>query len=106
MKQLIVSIVCVLCSIAAYAKPQCQSFNNYDDKVTIVFTDDNVSNGDSISDVVLHTCGKHYAATSVKTEITDCVATVTLTFPHITQFSNPKVELRLNGKKHSFKVCH
>lgn len=106
MKQLIVSIVCVLCSITTYAKPQCQSFNNYDNKVTIVFTDDNVSNGYSISDVVLQTCGKKYAATSVKTEITDGVATVTLTFPHITRFSNPKVILRLNGKKHSFKVCH
>ena len=34
--------VCLLAVIglAANAKPHCQSFNNYDDKVTIVFTDE------------------------------------------------------------------
>lgn len=40
MKQLIISLVCIAISLAAYAKPQCQGFNNYNDKVTIIFTDE------------------------------------------------------------------
>lgn len=105
MKQLIISIVCVLCAIAAYAKPHCQGFNNYNDKVTIVFTDENAGKTYSVSDAKLVTYGKEYAATSVQTTVKDGVATVTLTFPYISQFSNPKVTLRINGKKAKFKVC-
>ncbi len=92
-------------SIAAHAKPQCQGFNNYNDKVTIVFTDKDAGKTYSISDVKLVTLGKEYTATSVQTNVKNGVAIVTLTFPHITQFSNPKVTLRINGKKAKFKVC-
>lgn len=46
-----------------------------------------------------------YLATSVRITVTNGVATVTLVFPYVTQFSNPKVTLRINGKKSKFKVC-
>lgn len=91
--------------MTVYAKPQCQGFNNYDNKVTIVFIDDNAGNKYDITDVKLHTYGREYSATQIKKEIRNGEATVTLTFPHITQFSNPKVTLKINGKKTKFKVC-
>ncbi len=105
MKQLIILLVCIAISIAAYAKPQCQGFNNYNDKVTIVFTDKDAGKTYSVWDVKLITLGKEYTATSIQTNVKNGVATVALTFPHITQFSNPKVTLRINGKKAKFKVC-
>ena len=107
MKQLIISLVCIMISIAALAKPNCQSFNNHDDKVTIIFTDDKAGKKYSVTDVRLIPAwlGKEYKATSVSISVNNGVATVTLTFPHLTQFSNPKVELKINGKKASFKVC-
>ena len=83
------------------------STKNYDDKVTIVFTDDNAGERYTVSDVKLIPTwrGQEYQATSVKSTVKNGVATVTLVFPHITQFSNPKVTLRINGKKKTFKVC-
>ncbi len=108
MKNIIISILLLLLfGIAANAKPRCQGFNNYDDKVTIVFTDDNAGNRYSVSDVILIPIwkGKGYQAISVNTTVKDGVATVTLVFPHITQFSNPQVILRINGKKTKIKVC-
>lgn len=104
MRQIIIILASAIIGIAAYAKPQCQGFNNYDDKVTIVFTDDAEERCD-ISDVKLHTCGREHAATEIKKEVKNGELTVTLTFPHITQFSNPKVTLKINGKKTKFKVC-
>ena len=97
--------------MSVYAKPHCQGFNNYDDKVTIVFTDDKAGANYSVTDVRLIPfslkllMGKEYEATSVGVSVNKGVATVTLTFDHITRFSNPKVELKINGKKASFKVC-
>ncbi len=94
-------------ALATNAKPYCQSFSNYDDKVTIVFTDDKAGNQYTVSDVILIPSwkGREYKAASVRTTVENGVATVTLVFPHITQFSNPKVTLRINGKKRTFKVC-
>ena len=40
MKNLIIFLILAAINVAAYAKPHCQGFNNYDNKVTIVFTDD------------------------------------------------------------------
>ena len=107
MRALITALILIAISMATNAKPQCQGFNNYDDKVTIVFTDDKAGEQYTISDVKLSPVwrGQEYQATSVKATVKDGVATVTLVFPHITQFSNPKVTLRINGKKKSFKVC-
>lgn len=107
MRTLITALILIAISMATNAKPQCQGFNNYDDKVTIVFTDDKAGEQYTISDVKLSSVwrGQEYQATSVKATVKDGVATVTLVFPHITQFSNPKVTLRINGKKKSFKVC-
>lgn len=107
MKTFIVSFILSLVCGTAYAKPHCQGFNNYDDKVTIVFTDDKAGSQYTVSDVILIPSwkGKEYKATSVSTTVENGVATVTLEFPHITQFSNPKVTLRINGKKRTFKVC-
>lgn len=94
-------------ALATNAKPHCQGFNNYDDKVTIVFTDDKAGEQYTVSDVKLipKWRGQEHQATSVKATVKNGVATVTLIFPHVTQFSNPKVTLRINGKKTKFKVC-
>lgn len=107
MRTLITTLILIAISMVTNAKPQCQGFNNYDDKVTIVFTDDNAGERYTVSDVKLIPTwrGQEYQATSVKSTVKNGVATVTLVFPHITQFSNPKVTLRINGKKKSFKVC-
>lgn len=89
------------------AKPRCQGFNNYDNKVTIVFTDNQAKDKYTVSDVKLIPSSwseKEYPATSVEVTVKKGVATVTLTFPHVTQFSNPQVTLRINGKKSKFKV--
>lgn len=95
MKQLLIIFLSMTCAVIAYAKPQCQGFNNYDNKVTTVFTDDNAGERYEISDVKLQTCGREYPATHIKKEIKNGEATITLTFPHITQFSNPKVTLKI-----------
>lgn len=74
------------------AKPRCQGFNNYDNKVTIVFTDNQAKDKYTVSDVKLIPSSwseKEYPATSVEVTVKKGVATVTLTFPHVTQFSNP-----------------
>lgn len=105
MKTIIISFVLSLICGMAYAKPHCQGFNNYDSKITIVFTDDKASSRYEVTDVKLVNYGKEYSATSVTVSVKDSTATVMLTFPHITQFSNPKVTLRINGKKTRFKVC-
>lgn len=42
MKTFIIIFLWVVIALAAKAKPHCQGFNNYDDKVTIVFTDNQV----------------------------------------------------------------
>lgn len=98
----------LLISTAGNAKPHCQSFNNHDNKVTIVFTDDKAGDRYAVSDIKLIPTwhGKGYKATSVRVSVSNGVAIVTLTFDHLTQFSNPKVELKINGKTTSFKVCH
>ena len=107
MKKYIISIILSLVCGITYAKPHCQSFNNYDNKVTIIFTDDKAGNTYSVTDVKLIPSwnGKEYKATSVNVSVHNGKATVTLTFEHLTQFSNPKIELKINGKKTKFKVC-
>ena len=107
MRTILMIILLAIASMAIYAKPQCQNFSNHDNKVTIIFTDEKVGKDYAVSDVKLIPAwmGKEYKATSDKTNVKDGVATVTLTFPHITHFSNPKVKLKINGKKTSFHVC-
>ena len=105
MKTFIISFILSLVCGIAYAEPHCQGFNNYDNEVTIVFTDDKAGSRYEVTDAKLVTYGKEYSATSVTASVKDGTATVTLTFPHITQFSNPKVTLRINGRKKRFKVC-
>lgn len=107
MRNFIIFLILAAINVAAYAKPHCQGFNNYDNKVTIVFTDDKAGNQYTVSYVILIPSwkGREYKAASVRTTVENGVATVTLVFPHITQFSNPKVTLRINGKKRTFKVC-
>ena len=107
MRKILIIMAFAIASISAYAKPHCQSFNNYDDKVTIIFADESTDNTYNVSDVKLIPSwkGKEYKATSVSVSVNNGVATVTLTFDHLTKFSSPKVELKINGKKASFKVC-
>lgn len=106
MKLLLTILAALTMSMAALAKPQCQGFNNYDNKVTITFSDRDTADVYEVSDVKLRTNGREYGATEVKAERADGEMLVTLTFPHLTQFSNPTVTLRINGKKTKFKVCH
>ncbi len=107
MKYLIFLLLGIALSLTAYARPHCQGFNNYDNKTTIVFIDDKAGSQYTVSDVILIPSrnGKEYKATSISTKVENGVATVTIFFPHLTQFSNPKVKLRINGKKRTFKVC-
>lgn len=108
MKTFIIAFLGVIIALTIEAKPHCQGFNNYDNKVTIVFTDKPVGKRYLVSDVKLIPSswnGEEYPATSVKIAERNDIVTVTLVFPHITQFSNPKVTLRINGKKTKFKVC-
>lgn len=107
MKTFITVFLLAVIGLVANAKPHCQGFNNYNGKVTIVFTDDQAGKRYTLSDVKLIPPwnGKEYLATSVRITVTNGVATVTLVFPYVTQFSNPKVTLRINGKKSKFKVC-
>ena len=49
MKTFIISFILSLVCGIAYAKPHCQGFNNYDNKVSIVFTDDNADIVDEMS---------------------------------------------------------
>lgn len=107
MKYFIITIFVLLFGIVADARLRCQGFNNNDDKVTIVFIDDDPGDEYMVSDVELIPIwkGEEYPATSVETTVKDGVATVTLTFPHIIRFSNPRVFLRINGKKTKLKVC-
>lgn len=106
MKTLIIAIIIAFVCMTANAEPHCQGFNNHDDKVTIVFTDDEAGDRYSVSDVrFVPSYGMEYSATSVKVSIDAGTANVVLTFPHVTHFSNPKVKLFINGKKAKFKVC-
>ena len=111
MKYFIFLFLSMALSLSVYAKPHCQSFSNHDNRVTIVFTDEKAGSNYFVTDVrLIPSCmgfwrGKEYKATSVDVYVNCGVAMVTLTFRHLTQFSNPKVELKINGKKTSFKVC-
>lgn len=107
MRTLITALILIAINMAINAKPQCQGFNNYDDKVTIVFTDDNAGEQYTVSDVKLIPTwkGQECQATSVKATEKNGVAIVTIVFPHITQFSNLIVSLRINRKNVKFKVC-
>ncbi len=53
MKTLITVFFLAVIGLAVNAKPHCQGFNNYDDKVTIVFTDNQTGERYSVSDVKL-----------------------------------------------------
>lgn len=53
MKYLILLFIGLLLSLTAYAKPHCRGFNNYDNKVTIVFTDDKIGSQYAVSNVIL-----------------------------------------------------
>ena len=52
MKKLISIIILAVVGTKAIAKPHCQNFNNYDDRVTITFTDDKVGKRYDVTDVV------------------------------------------------------
>ena len=107
-KIIILFAIIALMTASIFAKPHCQSFNNYDNKVTIGFTDDDAGSNYNVTDVKLIPSswgGKEYPATSVSVSVDNGVATVTLEFKHLTHFSNPKVTMRVNGKKKTFKVC-
>lgn len=106
MKKFIVAIVLTIACVVANAAPMCCFFNSDGDKVTIIFTDDDAVGEYIVSDVMLYPIegGKGYEVNSVDTNVTDGVAKVTLSFQHLTKFSNPIVKLSINGKKAEFKV--
>ena len=71
MKKLISIIILAVVGTKAIAKPHCQNFNNYDDRVTITFTDDKVGKRYDVTDVVFIPSffGGKLSATSVKVKI-------------------------------------
>lgn len=95
-----------LSGIEISAKPHCEGFNNYNDKVTIVFSDSDVKFPYIVTDAVIKTYGKEYKATSIRITMKDGIAYVKLEFPYISRFSNPKVSVSINGRKSTFKVCN
>ena len=107
MRKFVVAIVLAIACLAVDAAPYCCYFNNDENKVTIVFTDNDASGEYIVSGVTLFPVEgeKGYEANSVNTNVTDGVAKVILTFQHLTKFSNPVVELTINGKKANFKVA-
>lgn len=107
MRNFIVAIVFTIAGLVANAAPNCCHFNNEGDKVTIIFTDEDAVGEYIISDVLLYPIegGEGYEVNSVDTKVTDGVAKVTLTFQHLTKFSNPVVKLSINGKEAEFKVA-
>lgn len=107
MRKFIIAIVIAIAGLAANAAPHCCYFDNDDNKVTIVFTDEDADGEYIVSDVMLFPVEgeKGYEVNSVDTNVTDGMAKVTLTFQHLTKFSNPVVELTINGKKADFKVA-
>lgn len=106
MKKLIVAIVLTIAGVVANAAPYCCYFNNDGNKVTIIFTDEDAVGEYIISDVMLYPVEgcEGYEVNSAETNVTDGVAKVTLTFQHLTKFSNPVVKLSINGKEAEFKV--
>ena len=107
MKKIIVAIVFTIAGMLANAAPHCCYFNNDGNKVTIIFTDEDALGEYIVSDVMLYPIagGEGYEANSADTNVTDGVAKVTLTFQHLTKFSNPVVKLSINGKEAQFKVA-
>ena len=83
MRTLITVFFLAVMALATNAKPYCQSFNNYDDKVTIVYMDDKAGEQYTVSNVKLipKWRGQEYHATSVKTTVKNGAATVALVFP-------------------------
>ena len=71
MRKILILMAFAIASISAYAKPHCQSFNNYDGKVTIIFADESVDKTYNVSDVKLIPSrnGKEYNATSVSVSV-------------------------------------
>ncbi len=106
MKKFIGTMVLAIAGLAANAAPHCCYFNNDDNKVTIVFTDEDADGEYIVSDVKLFPIEgeQGYDVNSVDTNVTDGVAKVTLTFQHLTKFSNPVVELTVNGKKQTSRL--
>ena len=107
MRKYFAVIVIALTAVIAKAAPHCSYFNNDENKVTIVFTDEDADGEYIVSDVMLFPVKgeRGYEVNSVDTNVTDGVAKVTLTFQHLTKFSNPVVELTINGKKARFTVA-
>lgn len=107
MRKYFVALVMALSAVIANASPHCSYFNNDENKVTIIFTDEEAAGEYIVSDVMLYPIegGKGYEVYSVDTNVTDGVAKVTLTFQHLTEFSNPTVELTINGEKAKFNVA-
>ena len=82
MRQFYVILAFAVWSVCAYAKPRCQSFDNHDNKVTVVFTDDKAGSNYSVTDPrLIPSCmgllrGKEYKATSVSVSVNNGIATV------------------------------
>ncbi len=79
------------------AKPRCQGFNNYDNKVTIVFTDNQAKDKYTVSDVKLIPSSwseKEYPATSVVVTVKGWPLSHLFTqFPHVKQIQTMKMYL-------------
>ncbi len=103
MKKLIVAALLCACGLCAKAEIKFQSLDNMDG-TTIVLADDNTPKRIKVTDVVLLNDGKKYPARSVRCNLGDGNAVYTLNFDRITYFKDTKVQLKVNGRKHSVDV--
>lgn len=83
---------------------QIKSLNNNDNRTTIVIQGENLGNNISVSGGTFTTMGKTHEAKSLQCDLTDGDATITATFPFISEFENSSMTLTINGKEVLFDL--
>lgn len=81
-----------------------KSLNNHNDKTTIVINGENLGNSLTVSGGTFTTKGKTYQANSMKCNMTDGKATITVVFPFTSVYENSNMTLNVNGKEISIDI--
>lgn len=88
--------------IAAVAKPQFKSIDNYGRLTTIVLVDNDINESATIGTPIFYNNGEQLQAKSVKVQEKDGQTFITLKFKRCTRFDRAFVSININGK--SYKV--
>lgn len=99
MKKILLTMICVVTALAAYAQFKFKSINNYDGKTTIVLVDDDWKTDSETCCAKFNNDGKTYEAKSMVTTQEGKQLSVTMTFKRLTVFNNMSVTLTLNGQE-------